>query len=349
MPQGDIFHRRDRRAAHHAGEAGEVFGQHRVALVRHGRRALLAGREIFLRFQNFGALQMADLGRQPFDRRGNDTERREIHRMPVARDDLRRDGLERQPQLLGDMRLDAGVDIGEGADRARDRAGGDFRARGLEAGAAAVELGIGLGELEAECGRLAMDAMAAADGRRVLVLHRPALDRLEQRVQVVHQDVGGARELHGKAGVEHVRAGHALVHEARLVAHLLGHPGQEGDDIVFGDSLDRVDRGDVDHRVGRPPGPECLGGGLGHDSDLGERIGGVRLDLEPDAELCLRLPDGGHLRAGITGDHEDVLAARADRGARSGPGRVRRAASSKRAGVQPAVSPHCRGRHENAG
>jgi hypothetical protein len=29
----------------------------------------------------------------------------------------------------------------------------------------------------------------------------------------------------------------------------------------------------------------------------------MRLDLEPDLEARLRLPDGGHFRAGITGNH----------------------------------------------
>ncbi len=46
--------------AHHAGQAGDVFRQHRIALVRHRRRALLALREELLCFQHFGALQMAD-------------------------------------------------------------------------------------------------------------------------------------------------------------------------------------------------------------------------------------------------------------------------------------------------
>ena len=41
---------------------------------------------------------------------------------------------------------------------------------------AALELGIGLGELEAEGGRLGVDAVRAADGRRHLVLEGAALD-----------------------------------------------------------------------------------------------------------------------------------------------------------------------------
>ena len=33
------------------------------------------------------------------------------------------------------------------------------------------------------------------------------------------------------------------------------------------------------------------------------RVRRMRLDLEPDLEAGLRLPDGGHFRAGIAGDH----------------------------------------------
>ena len=78
------------KAADHAREPGQVLGQHRVALVRHRRRAFLAGREILLRLQDLGALQMADLGGQPLDRRRDHAERREIHGVAVARDHLRR-------------------------------------------------------------------------------------------------------------------------------------------------------------------------------------------------------------------------------------------------------------------
>ena len=75
-----------------------------------------------------------------------------------------------EAQLLGDMRLDPRIDIGEGADRAGDRAGRDLGARRDQPGAAAGELGIGLGQLEPEGDRLGMDAVAAADRRRQLVL-----------------------------------------------------------------------------------------------------------------------------------------------------------------------------------
>ena len=89
VPEGDVFHRRQRHAAHEAGEAGEVFGQHRIALVRHGRRAFLAGGEKFFRFQNFGALQVAHFGGEAFNRTGDDAQRCKVHGVAVARDDLR--------------------------------------------------------------------------------------------------------------------------------------------------------------------------------------------------------------------------------------------------------------------
>ena len=82
--------------------------------------------------------------------------------------------------------------------------------------AAAREFGIGLRQLEAEGGRLGMDAVAAADGDGVLVLEGAALERGEQAVEVGEEDVAGAGELHREAGVEHVRGRHALMDEARV-------------------------------------------------------------------------------------------------------------------------------------
>src|SRR3546814_10372418 len=69
---------------------------------------------------------------------------------------------------------------------------------------AARKFGIGLGELEPEGHGFGVDAMAAADRRGQLVLMGAALDRIEQRVEVGEQYVGGLAELDREAGVEHV-------------------------------------------------------------------------------------------------------------------------------------------------
>ena len=85
-----------------------------------------------------------------------------------------------------------------------------------------------------------------------LVLEGAALERGEQRVDVGDQNVARAPELHGEAGVEHVRAGHALMHEARVGADEFGEMGEEGDHVVLGHPLDLVDPRDVEFRLRRP-------------------------------------------------------------------------------------------------
>ena len=87
--------------------------------------------------------------------------------------------------------------------------------------------------------------------------------------------------------------------EARLGADRLGDRGEEGDDVVLHLALDRVDAGDVEgaallHRLRH---------GFRDQPELGHGLGGQRLDLEPDAELGLRLPKASHLGAAIAGDH----------------------------------------------
>ncbi len=232
-------------------------------------------------------------------------ERGEERGVPVARHDLGRDRLRRQPHLRGDVLLDARVDIGERANRAGDLAGGDLGARGDEARPVAGELGVMTGELDAERGRLGMDAVAAPDADRVLVLARALFERRHHPVDVGDQDVRRPGELDGKAGIEHVRRGHALVHEARLRPDMLGEVGEEGDHVVMRLALDLVDAGDVEFS-GRPR-PHGLGGLLGDHAELGLGVGGVGLDFEPDAEAGLRLPQGHHVGTGIARDHAAII------------------------------------------
>ena len=60
-------------------------------------------------------------------------ERGEIHRVAVARDDLGRDRLDLSPIALATCASTRGIDLREGADRARDRAGRDLLARADQA------------------------------------------------------------------------------------------------------------------------------------------------------------------------------------------------------------------------
>ena len=90
------------------------------------------------------------------------------------------------------------------------------------------------------------------------------------------------------------------MHEARFGADDFGQMRQEGDDVVLGLALDLVDALDIECRV-LALGPDGFRGFLRNDAELGQRVGGMRLDLEPDLEARLRLPDRRHFGAGIAG------------------------------------------------
>ena len=200
------------------------------------------------------------------------------------------------------MGFHARIDLREGADRAGDRAGRDFFSRGDQTLFRAGKLGIGIGQLEAEGDRLGMDAVRTADGRRHPVLIGAGLQRGQQAIDVGDQEVGATRELDVEAGVEHVRRRHALVHEARFRPDDLGQMRQEGDDVVLGLALDLVDAVDVKGGI-LGLGPDGLCRFLGNGAKFRQRVGRMRLDLEPDLEAGLRLPNGGHFGTGIAGDH----------------------------------------------
>ena len=305
VPQRHVLQRRGDRRADQPRQAGEVLGKHRVALVRHGRRALLPLGEELLRLAQLGALEVADLGRQALHRRRRDSERGEERRMPVARDHLGRDRLYLEAQAARDVRLHRRVDVGEGPDGAGDRAGRRFGARRLQPAPVAREFGVGLRQFEAEGGRLGVDAVAAPDARREFVLARATLQRGEERVEIGEKDVGGAGQLDREAGVEHVRRRHAPVQEARLRADMLGDVGEEGDDVVFDLALDGVDARDLE--------PPALGDGGGDSGrDLAQqllRLAGVALDVEPYAEFGLRRPERRHVRPRVARDHRQRGAA----------------------------------------
>ena len=299
MPQDDVLERRGDVGPHDAGEPGQVLGQHRVALVRHGGRAFLARREILLGLAQLGALEVADLGREALDGGRDQPERGEERGVPVARDDLRRDRLDREPEFLRHMRLDARIDVRERAHRARYRAGRDLGPRGGEAVPVARELGIVSGELEPEGRGFGVDAVAAPDTGGQPVLARAALERRHDRSDTGVEQVGGAGQLHGEAGIQHVRRGHPLVDEARLGPDMLGEVGEERDHVVPRLALDLVDPLDFEGA----PLADRLRGRFRDATERRLRVAGMGFDLQPDAEPGLGRPERRHLFSRIARDH----------------------------------------------
>ncbi len=129
-----------------------------------------------------------------------------------------------------------------------------------------------------------------------------ALDRRQQPVQVGKQNVARARQLHRKARIQHVRAGHPLMQETRFGSDIFGDVGQKRDYVMLGGALDFVDTLGVKIALF----PDGFGGFFRDYLKLGQRVAGMRLDLKPDAVTCIVRPDGGHVGAGVAGDHKAV-------------------------------------------
>src|SRR6516162_6998960 len=144
-----------------------------------------------------------------------------------------------------------------------------------------------------------MNAMAAPNGRRVFVLEGAPLQRPEQSVDVGKQDFGSLGQLYREAGVEHIARRHALMDKARLGTDVLGEVGEKRDRLVMDLAFDVADARDVEgaaftHRLCRA---------LWDDAELFLRLAGINLDVQLDAEIVLRLPDLGHLRAAVARNH----------------------------------------------
>ncbi len=88
---------------------------------------------------------------------------------------------------------------------------------------------------------------------------------------------------------------------AEIGVDVLGHVGEERDDVVVGDGFELVDALDFERGVRADVG-SLLGGDAGLPQ-LGLRFAREHLDLLPDRELVLEVPDAGHLGTGVARDH----------------------------------------------
>jgi hypothetical protein len=135
----------------------------------------------------------------------------------------------------------AGIEMGEGADGARDLADRDRFAGAQHPVEAALQLGVPERELQAEGHRLGVDAVRPADHRRPPVLLGARAHRLHQRGEPLDDEVAGLAHLQRLRGVDHVRRGEAEVQPPRGRPDALGHRRREGDDVVLRGLLDLLD------------------------------------------------------------------------------------------------------------
>ena len=281
-------------------EAADPLGDDRVALVRHRRRALLPAAERLLNLAELGAGEVADLGREPVERRRAQREGRQELGVPVPRDDLRRDRLGREPEALAGDPLDLRVAAAVRPHRAGELADPHAFERPLEALAIALELERPPGELGAEGDRLGMDAVRAARHHGLAVLLGPRHHGGERPVDAVEDQGSRLAHLERRRRVEHVGGRQPVVEPASDRPQVLGDRVDEGREVVLralldlGDALGRRRNGALAH----------LGRGIGGDgADLGPSLERGQLDLEQAREPALLRPDALHVRAGIAGDH----------------------------------------------
>ena len=200
--------------------------------------------------------------------------------------------------------LDRGVDVGEGADGARQLADGDGVAGGAQAAAVAVGLQGPQGELGPEGGGLGVHAVGAPGDRDVHELEGPGLEGGHERIEVVQQQVGRPGQRGAQRGVHHVRGGQPVVDvRAGRRADALLHDVDEGGDVMVGDLLALEHVGDedvVDRRRLGPADGRVLGR---HDAQHGLGLGGQQLDLEPQREAGGVAEQGRHVGGRVAGDH----------------------------------------------
>ena len=173
-------------AAQQAREAGQVLRQDRVLLVRHRRGALLALAERLLGLADLGALPVAHLERDAARRRrraapARRTARRGDRAAPPAWPPSRGAGRARPSACCLDRRARRWR-------RCRPRRRSCRRAMVSrardEAAAVAARLGVEAGEHQAERDRLGVDAVRAADHRRVRgARRRAACSAAQQQIE----------------------------------------------------------------------------------------------------------------------------------------------------------------------
>ncbi len=131
VPQSHVLEGGQHVGSYDAGLAAETLGDDGVALVRHSRRALLAGCEILFRLQHLGALVVTHLQGDLLDGGGQQGQGGHELGMTVALHHLRGDGSRSQIEHGHGDALHLRVDVGVVAHRTGDLAHRDLLYRPL--------------------------------------------------------------------------------------------------------------------------------------------------------------------------------------------------------------------------
>jgi hypothetical protein len=300
VPQGDVLHPHEGVPTDEASQTADALGDDRVALVRHRGGPLLSSCEGLLDLADLGACEVADLECEAVERRGEDGERGEQLRVPIALQDLGRARRRVETEALARKPLDLG-----GRRRIRpDRSGQLSHAHAgegvLDPVPVALELKRPADELQPEGRRLRVDSMSSTDHDGGAVLARSRVDGSDRALDAVEDELAGHLDREAQRRVEHVGGGQPVVEPSPFLAEPGGDRIDEGGDVVVRRALA------LGHLFGgRNAGavPDDTGGVGRNRADLRPRVQNRELDGEPSLELRLLRPGPCHCRPGVTGDH----------------------------------------------
>src|SRR2546425_1697808 len=204
VPERNVLESGLRIRAHHARQPADLLAGDGIPLVRHRRRSFLFFAEILFRFADFGALKMANLGSDFFERAGYHGKSGQISRMAVALNDLRRNCGGFQSKARADFFLQVRADMGEGANRPGELSYAHVLRRVLKTRNIAMGLGVPIGQLDSKSNRFRVDTVSAADHGRVFELPGAALEDLGKLSQVFRDDFRSLTDEQRLSGVDYV-------------------------------------------------------------------------------------------------------------------------------------------------
>ena len=238
VPERNVLEPDGRMSADDSRKPTDPLRSDRVALVWHCARALLPTPEGLLDLPDLGPRKVADLGRKPIERRGQERKRVEQLAMTIALQHLRRGRGGSQPQLLAGDGFDPRIGCGVGADGTRQLAHPEPLDSALDPLMIAVERKRPTRELEPKRRRLGVDPMRASGANGVAVLLGARHHGVERPADALEHERSGLLHRDRQGRIENVGRGEAVVEPATVLADALGHRIDEGCDVVVRLQLD---------------------------------------------------------------------------------------------------------------
>src|SRR5579863_927344 len=222
-------------------------------------------------------------------------------RVAVAFDHLRRNGRNGEAETLADFLFDLRAKMSAGAYGAGDLSDGDVFCGGFEAREVAAIFVIPVGDFQTEGDGLGVDAMSAADLRRVFELPGAALENFTKAREAGCDQLGGFTKEQGLSGIHNVVGSEAVMQPAGGFGIVDGFADSdgEGNDVMADFRFDFVDARDVNAGAFA----QAQRSFARDNTRFGENVGGGEFDVEPFLEFVFVGPELAHLRARVSWYH----------------------------------------------